>query len=99
MNAKCKSRWDTCQGANPPPLASTTYPGACYAELMADVEKDRNRLVKSSRGTLPEDNFIVAYSMKAATAADDMLPGQKLILLMYFAFTSLSTVGFGDFHP
>jgi len=28
-----------------------------------------------------------------------MLPGQKLILLMYFAFTSLSTVGFGDFHP
>ena len=28
-----------------------------------------------------------------------MLPTQKLILLMYFAFTSLSTVGFGDFHP
>ena len=31
--------------------------------------------------------------------ADDMLPTDKTVLLMYFAFTSLSTVGFGDYHP
>ena len=43
-----------------------------------------------------EDNpetFIGYYSMQ------DNSQGYNLIACMYFAFTSLSTVGFGDFHP
>ena len=39
------------------------------------------------------DNFILAYDMRA------MPMSQKTVVLMYFAFTSLSTVGFGDYHP
>ena len=106
VRAKCVEWWDTCHGqtkdsTNRVPFTAASYPGngICFGELLAEVETLRNTLVKSSRGELPEDNFIVSYGLKAATAADDMLPTQKLILLMYFAFTSLSTVGFGDFHP
>ena len=29
----------------------------------------------------------------------DVEPFQRLITVTYFAFTSLSTVGFGDYHP
>ena len=28
-----------------------------------------------------------------------MTPKENVILVIYYAFTSLSTVGFGDFHP
>jgi len=40
-----------------------------------------------------EDYFLFAYSFKQLTIKE------KIVQLMYFAFTSLSTVGFGDFHP
>ena len=36
------------------------------------------------------------HSQKLHELATDMERG---IIIMYFAFTSLSTVGFGDFHP
>jgi len=40
-----------------------------------------------------EDNFIEAFEM------DSKLNHQKSILLTYFTFTSMSTVGLGDYHP
>ena len=39
------------------------------------------------------NNFIINDDLPSMTNID------KMILLMYFASTSLSTVGFGDFHP
>jgi hypothetical protein len=41
-----------------------------------------------------EDNFIDYFNMNDYTSN-----WQKAIINQYFAFTSLSTVGFGDFHP
>ena len=40
-----------------------------------------------------ESTFIVYYKLQEKTN------GQILIILTYFAFTSLSTVGFGDYAP
>ena len=37
--------------------------------------------------------FIPAYGLQ------DNTPARNVIVLFYFAFTTLSTVGFGDFHP
>lgn len=39
------------------------------------------------------DYFITAYDLHKKE------PAQNTIVLFYFAFTTLSTVGFGDFHP
>jgi hypothetical protein len=73
----------------------------CSAELLAEVDQHRKSAAVDypKDRDLPADNFIVAYNMKATNPADDMLPTEKTVLLMYFAFTSLSTVGFGDYHP
>ena len=40
-----------------------------------------------------EENFIIQYRLT------DMSNYQKTIALMYFIFTTISTVGLGDFHP
>lgn len=42
---------------------------------------------------IEEEYFMTYYSM------NDHNNGMQAIMVMYFAFTSLSTVGFGDFHP
>jgi hypothetical protein len=39
------------------------------------------------------DLFIDTFSMYSNTRMENM------IIIFYFAFTSLSTVGFGDYHP
>ena len=98
MNAKCVAWWDKCHAPTKVAFASTSYPGDCYSKLIVNVETYRDSLDTSSR-VLPADNFITNYNLKAGSPADDMLPTEKTVLLMYFAFTSLSTVGFGDFHP
>ena len=40
-----------------------------------------------------EEMFTEAYDMFGRSK------GEKIVLMQYFAFTSLSTVGFGDIHP
>ena len=40
-----------------------------------------------------EENFIVKWDLY------NKLPYENTIIVMYYAFTSLSTVGFGDLHP
>ena len=39
------------------------------------------------------DHFIPAYDMQ------NNEPLRNVVILFYFAFTTLSTVGFGDYHP
>jgi hypothetical protein len=39
------------------------------------------------------DTFITSYDLNSQT------DGRKAIIVVYYAFTSLSTVGFGDFYP
>ena len=41
----------------------------------------------------PENFFISNFGM------DEMKPSDSAIKMLYWAFTSLSTVGFGDLHP
>ena len=53
-----------------------------------------NYLLTEENGyTGDETTFYKAYKMK------DMTPPQQLIVVVYFTFTTLSTVGFGDYHP
>lgn len=40
-----------------------------------------------------EDQFIIYFGL------NEMSPGDITILVTYYMFTSLSTVGFGDYHP
>ena len=49
----------------------------------------------SKRTTMSEDDytFYNAYNLK------DNTNFENLIIVVYFAFTTLSTVGFGDFNP
>ena len=42
---------------------------------------------------LEQETFLEVYEIDQRTIQE------SVILVMYFAFTSLSTVGFGDFHP
>lgn len=41
----------------------------------------------------PDPSFLEAYDMSSRTIKE------QVIIAMYFTFTTLSTVGFGDFHP
>ena len=40
-----------------------------------------------------QERFVVYFSLYESTAY------YRLVTVTYFAFTSLSTVGFGDYHP
>jgi len=42
---------------------------------------------------MPEDNFFSNYGILENTE------GYRVVQTMYFSFTTLSTVGFGDYHP
>jgi len=42
------------------------------------------------------DNYLTYFSMDQQS---DDTNEQRMIKLTYFAFTTLSTVGFGDYHP
>ena len=42
------------------------------------------------------ENYLVHFEMYKDSDDTNM---QRMIKLTYFAFTTLSTVGFGDFHP
>ena len=60
-------------------------------KLVEDLgEYDYTRLDHAQWNT---DTFIVNYGLQEKT------DGEIIIILTYFAFTSLSTVGFGDYCP
>jgi hypothetical protein len=64
-------------------------------EFMHDFYFDIDLKINSD-GNQPEqelDLFIIHYGM------EDKTHKESLLIATYFAFTSLSTVGFGDYHP
>ena len=57
---------------------------------MAD---DYYQIQRAENMDIYEENFIVKWDLY------NKLPYENTIIVMYYAFTSLSTVGFGDLHP
>jgi hypothetical protein len=54
--------------------------------IFADLSNDINTVALG-------ENFIDYFSV------EDLNCNERTILMVYYAFTSLSTVGFGDLHP
>lgn len=65
------------------------YHGIEWDTLRNESYKVRDYISKSDQ----ESRFFIVYDMHKRSNFDNS------VLLFYFSFTSLSTVGFGDFHP
>ena len=59
--------------------------------FLKDYNKDLNPLVYNT------EDFVTTNDMDPATSS--RTNSHNMVLLMYFSYTTLSTVGFGDFNP
>lgn len=57
------------------------------------IEIYHDGLDDEGKKEIVDDQFITAYSM------DTMTLGKQMLIVTYYMFTTMSTVGFGDFHP
>ena len=75
-----------------------------YSEITMDIiYRGREWLSAADREHLHADFFIEVYSLENfiefETSSQSYTIGEKTIIAGYFAFTSLTTVGFGDYTP
>ena len=63
-----------------------------FADLTNDIEKVAEKYDDSDDGPIYA-NFIMYNGLESNS------PEQNAIIVTYFSFTSLSTVGFGDYNP
>lgn len=64
-----------------------------FADLTNDVQSVAEKFDLDDDGNKIFANFIMYNSLL------DKTPEDRTIIMTYFSFTSLSTVGFGDFNP
>ena len=62
----------------------------CY--IMCRVARDSTTLAMFDEN-MADDNFITTFGLEERSESG------TTVALLYFAFTSLSTVGLGDYHP
>lgn len=64
-------------------------------QLHNNCEKESDHHEEKEEEVLVIHDFIEEYKLNACNVSDY----RRMLVVLYFAFTSLSTVGFGDFHP
>jgi hypothetical protein len=77
-------------------VCSSSYFFAMAFKYLIDLQSDFlnwGRFRPSDVPEITEDHFLLAYEM------EDMSDYDSMLRLIYFSFTSLTTVGFGDFNP
>ena len=77
-------------------IINITYLTAIVWLIVCEAVKDYYGMVPGEHNEFSEEDpdfFMVHFGFEQRS------PSEALIIGLYFAFTSLSTVGFGDFHP
>ena len=67
-----------------------------FSDVLNDL-KQRDDYDKNNPSYNHED--FITYQFNGVYSLDDKSSSDITIIMVYYAFTSLSTVGFGDYHP